>query len=146
MGTRSSITAKVSDGSFKTIYCHWDGYPSHHGRILLDHYGDQDKVDSLMALGDLSVLSASTECPAGHTYDTAQRGFCIAYGRDRGESGTEARSGLTAEESLHMLGTDGLDYGYLWDGSKWLFGDYHNRKTAVPSTQLTEEIIAGEDE
>ncbi len=33
MSTRSSISIKTSKNDGKTIYCHWDGYPSNNGAI-----------------------------------------------------------------------------------------------------------------
>lgn len=38
MGTRSSITVKMTDGSFKSVYCHFDGYLDHNGKMLAGHY------------------------------------------------------------------------------------------------------------
>ncbi len=122
MATRSIITAKVSDGTWRTIYCHYDGYPSHNGRILLDHYGDQAKVDALMALGSLSSLGASTEKPEGHTFNEPVSGFCVAYGRDRGEKNTEAAKGDTAAESIRNVGYCVQEFSYLWDGERWNMG------------------------
>ena len=115
MGTRSTITAKTSDGKFKSIYCHWDGYLDNNGRILLNSYADQQKIDALMALGDLSSLGASPEKPNGHSFDKPVDGYCVAYGRDRGEQGTEARIGDTAAEAQKRA----EEYNYLWDGTSW---------------------------
>ena len=49
MATRSKIAIEDQDGTVRSIYCHWDGYPSHHGPILLEHYTTQEKVESLIA-------------------------------------------------------------------------------------------------
>lgn len=70
MGTRSNIGMVHEDGSVTMNYCHWDGYPSHNGKILLENYTTTEKVRKLLALGDLSILGESTET-------------CIAYHRDR---------------------------------------------------------------
>ena len=56
MGTRSLIGKVNEDGTVTAVYCHWDGYISHNGHILRDHYDTQDKVDQLIALGGLSTL------------------------------------------------------------------------------------------
>ena len=55
MSTRSSIAIKTADG-IKSIYCHWDGYVDHNGRILKEHYQSPAKIAELIALGDLSSL------------------------------------------------------------------------------------------
>lgn len=117
MATRSTITAKISEGKFKSIYCHWDGYLDHNGRILLNSYTDQQKIDALMDLGDLSSLGASPEKPDGHSFEKPARGHCVAYGRDRGEEGTGARVDYTAAEAQGRCGAE--EYNYLWDGSCW---------------------------
>ena len=75
MATRS-IIAKLDDNGVQAIYCHNDGYLSNNGKILDQHYQDEDKVDELLLLGDCSSLKDTIE-------DT------IFYMRDRGESNKE---------------------------------------------------------
>lgn len=104
MSTRSSITALTSDGTYKSIYCHFDGYPSNNGRLLMDNYVEQELIDEMVELGDMSSLG-------GHPDDS------IYYGRDRGEGDeTKPRCGKTPKEAL---GKNGQEYNYLWDGDSW---------------------------
>ena len=56
MSTRSDIIVQRADGKWHRIYCHSDGYLSHNGQILFDHYNSQAKAESLVQLGDLSLL------------------------------------------------------------------------------------------
>lgn len=128
MGTRSSIVVKVGD-KVKGIYCHWDGYPSHNGRILIGHYNSQELAEQVISLGDLSSLDVSMECPDGHTYSTPKDGYSIAYGRDRGEDDTDAKEYGDYPEALESLEQE---CNYYWDGSRWLY----------EGKVLTEEIIA----
>lgn len=58
MGTRSRIAIRNADNTYTSVYCHWDGYPSHHGPILQQDYGTEDKVRALLAGGDFSSLEA----------------------------------------------------------------------------------------
>ena len=97
MGTRSSIAIKTEDG-IKAIYCHWDGYVDHNGRLLKEFYNTTDKVKELIALGDLSTLGSMIG--QKHDFDSKYGpepeldltgNWCLAYGRDRGETGTEAQ-------------------------------------------------------
>lgn len=91
VGTRASIIRKNLDESFDSIYTHWDGYPSHHGPILLGHYNTSDAVAKLLALGALSSLGE--EIGEKHNFDKATEQhptWCLAYGRDRGEDSTAA--------------------------------------------------------
>ena len=81
MATRSKIAIEDQDGTVRSIYCHWDGYPSHHGPILLEHYTTQEKVESLIALGSISSLAPETEIPEGvaHNFENATEGIVVAY-------------------------------------------------------------------
>ena len=85
MATRSSITIKNVDGTRRSIYCHWNGYPDGVGRILKESYNTTKKVNALINLGDISSLAPSIECPEGHSFDSPIKGYTVAYHRDRGE-------------------------------------------------------------
>jgi hypothetical protein len=102
MGTRSTIALEYADGTVDQIYCHWDGYLDHNGRILQDHYSDPFKLRELIDLGDMSSLRPEigekhafsqfelrAEEVAG--YKLLTENMCTFYGRDRGESGTERK-------------------------------------------------------
>lgn len=89
MGTRSTIAMEFLDGTVQQIYCHWDGYLSHNGKILQEHYTSPAKVQELVSLGDLSSLEG--EIGKKHAFMNPPPGVCTFYGRDRNETGTEAR-------------------------------------------------------
>lgn len=59
MATRSRIGIVNKDGSIRSIYCHWDGYPEGVGSILHKNYQDRDKVEELISLGSISSLGDS---------------------------------------------------------------------------------------
>ena len=103
MGTRSNIIVEREDGKWCRIYSHWDGYPSHHGPLLLNHYNRQARAKSLVSYGDLSSLDRHNNKPPGHSYDTPVKGHTVYCGRDRGEEGTEGLIG----ESLAAVWPDG---------------------------------------
>ena len=67
MSTNSRIGILHEDGTTETIYCHWDGYPEHHMPILTEHYNTAEKVQALLALGDISIL-ARQEPIASHQH------------------------------------------------------------------------------
>lgn len=94
MSTRSFIAKQIDEDKYLTIYCHGDGYPSHNGALLIDHYNSEEKVDELLKLGDLSHLEKNINLdpskPHGFDYDKRQDDVVVAYGRDRGDTGTEA--------------------------------------------------------
>lgn len=88
MATCSTIALEFADGTVGQVYCHWDGYLDHNGRILLEHWSDPFKLQKLIDLGDLSTLHS--ELGVKHHFDNHRDG-CTFYGRDRGETGCEAR-------------------------------------------------------
>ena len=120
MGTRSNIIAKVSDNRWGRIYVHWDGYPDHHGPILLDHYAEQVKIDALIALGDLSSLAE--EIGVKHNFDDRPDNACTAYGRDRGEKGVEAAYYGELAEALDDTTGSGAEFVYVWNGQSCSVG------------------------
>ena len=132
MSTNSSISAKCKDGKYRGIYCHWDGYPSHNGRILLAHYNTPEKVEELIALGSLSSLSERAFPADGeyHSYQNPANGVTIAYERDRGEKDQKATEANTLNELLSDIGNE---YDYYFDGEKWSCND-----------ELLEEVLAKE--
>ena len=73
MSTRSHIGIWNEDGSLDVIYCHWDGYPSYNGALLLHRYQDPEKIRELIALGDISSLAESVKPAEGeHTFESPQ--------------------------------------------------------------------------
>jgi hypothetical protein len=137
MSTRSTIARLNENGSIDAIYCHYDGYPSHNGRILFESYQDPAKINKLLALGDLSILGA--ELGRKHAFDrfhgrkympyqvTLKDGTkvdgCTAYGRDRGETGTEMQHFPNMVEVADMLSESWTEWVYLYvvAEKKWYF-------------------------
>lgn len=95
MATRSTIAIELEDGKVKQIYCHWDGYLSHNGAILMEHYSNPNKVQALMDVGDISslrpLIGEAHDFDARYSNDDPRNEWVVAYGRDRGETGTDAR-------------------------------------------------------
>lgn len=124
MATRSRIAIENQDGTVLSIYCHWDGYPSHHGPILLEHYTTQEKVESLIELGSISSLAPETEIPEGvtHNFENPADGIVVAYHRDRGED-----LSIKAHGSVNdFVKSDVEEYGYVFTAAgEWLFANGH---------------------
>ena len=102
MGTRSTIALEFADGTVQQVYCHWDGYLENNGKILAEHYSDPFKLRDLIDMGDISSLGTivGSKHPfsphEGETqkaqYDAAMAaGATTFYGRDRGETGVDAK-------------------------------------------------------
>jgi hypothetical protein len=64
MGTRSTIALEFADGTVQQVYCHWDGYLEHNGKILQEHYSDPFKLRDLIDLGDMSSLGEHALVPS----------------------------------------------------------------------------------
>jgi hypothetical protein len=52
---------EFADGTVQQIYCHWDGYLEHNGKILFNHYVDPYKTRELIDMGDISSLCNTIE-------------------------------------------------------------------------------------
>lgn len=117
MATRSNIGIKNTDGSIEMIYCHWDGYPSHHLPILTGHYNTEDKVRELLALGDISSLAERVKPNENevHTYNKAIDDVVVAYHRDRGE---ELHSAIKYP-NLDAALSDKEEYVYIFEDNEW---------------------------
>jgi len=119
MSTRSLIARKTEAG-FEAIYCHYDGYPKHHGPILTGHYTSDEKVAALMDLGALSILGP--ELGEAHEFVTfdSDTGACLAYGRDRNDPDS-AKALVKNEEELNQLADRfGAEYLYVYSQDRWL--------------------------
>jgi hypothetical protein len=138
VSTRSRIALALPTGAFRSIYCHWDGYPAHVGRTLTQHYTDFARVSQLMDLGDLSALreDIGTQHPFDDTvwslpqpdrdiaradWDAQYGRMCLAYGRDRGEQGVQARHHKSFRGLAMAAKNSGTEWLYLFMDGQWLF-------------------------
>jgi hypothetical protein len=99
MSTRSLIGIIKENDLVDYVYCHWDGYPSHNGKILLEDY-TSEKVLELINKGAMSYLGSTVE-------------GCEFYGNE------EAKT----DRSINNVGREyAVDYIYLFDQrhNKWL--------------------------
>jgi len=101
MATRSTIALEFADGTIGQVYCHWDGYLVHNGKILLENYSNPFILRDLIDLGGLSSLrpTIGTKHAFSHydvegmTSDEFYKlygNMCTFYGRDRGEGQSDA--------------------------------------------------------
>jgi hypothetical protein len=129
MATRSTIALEFADGTVQQVYCHWDGYLSNNGVLLQNNYSDPFVLRELIDLGDVSSLGKvvgtkhdfsrlDTQMPEDE-YERLYGDMTTFYGRDRGETGTGAKSfkdfedykeNFCHEEYAYILRTDGVWY------------------------------------
>ena len=142
MGTRSTIAMKKPEGGVVAIYCHWDGYPAHNGDILNKHWTDTDKIAQLIGLGDLSSLG--TELGEKQDFDnreTQSDGWCLAYGRDRGETDVEARHYPDVQSWIESKAKSWCEWAYLWDGENWLVHQIKDESTEYPVFDFADVVL-----
>jgi hypothetical protein len=113
MATRSRIGIENEKGEIKSIYCHWDGYPSNNGKILAEHYTDREKVEELIALGDISSLNENVGPSDGveHSFDNPASGVTVAYHRDRGD---DFRGPAVKYSMKGFTNSDYEEFGYVF--------------------------------
>jgi hypothetical protein len=99
MGTRSTIALEFADGTVEQVYCHWDGYLAHNGKILSDLYMDPFKVKELVALGGFSSLQ-----------ETVEETKATAYHHWRGEDLCINKYATVAE---YLADCQGEEYDYI---------------------------------
>ena len=138
MGTRSTIAVVRADGSVKSVYCHWDGYLSHNGQVLLDSYNSQELAEKVTSLGDISFLDKRYDPIGEHSYDNAEDDTTILYGRDRGETGVGGRTYRDFETYLTKNNHQGYDY--VFKDGRW-FVTYNSEHPVL----LTQERIDGDE-
>ncbi len=107
MATRSRIGMEMPNGEVRSIYCHWDGYPEGVGATLKEHYTNPEKVEALVALGDISVLG-----------DQLAVSDTVAYHRDCFEDYTPARVDMNIES---FAKSDFEAFGYVFTrNGEWI--------------------------
>lgn len=140
MATRSRIAIEDEDGKVRSIYAHWDGYPTHNGRILFEHYQDRAKVQKLIDLGNLSVLAPEVDIPEGvaHSFEIPHENITTFYDRDRGEINQEAKDHLGRKSFLR---SDVEEYGYLYTKEGvWLMVNGHKDSQTRDFIELKEVL------
>lgn len=147
MSTRSLIGLQQADGTVKAIHCHWDGYPEWNGEKLANFYPDEQHINKLLALGDISSLGDKPEAPEavqrfGFDYSLTDEFHALdkdeqqrlgkdvyhkttAYHRDRGDDWQQTQP--IVYSSLHDFIERGEEYNYVFiPGKGWYvnFSDY----------------------
>ena len=128
MSTPSLICMELPSGEVQNIYCHFDGYPSHNGRILKEHYKDKEIVEALMGLGNLSHLGPVIGGKVNFEQFVGKEGTddqCVAYGRDRGETGQEART-VPFDKLAKEAHDCNAEFIYLYRDGNWLVAQPDN--------------------
>ena len=106
MSTRCRIAIQHDNGSYESVYCHFDGYDNGVGSTLREFYNSEEQVKALIALGDLSFISQEQQC---------------AYHRDRGDAWdkTKPQTSCSFESLFRLADQTGAGYLYVFENSAW---------------------------
>jgi hypothetical protein len=138
MATRSTIAIENEDGTVNSVYCHWDGYISHNGKILLEHYSDRAKLAELIKHGSISSLGP--EIGIKHDFNDHSHDMTTFYGRDRDEKDCGFRRFICLAEYLL---SENQEYNYfLRTDNVWYVSTEKLRGFSV----LSERLEMGKDE
>lgn len=123
MATRCRIAIKEANGTYRSIYCHNDGYPEGVGEILETYYTEVNKIEKLMDLGDISSLGPSLEFKDPDTFFKDPRAYALDdgttdYNRWRDE-GTKAEVSDTLEELTSLAEDNAAVFLYIFEDGKW---------------------------
>ena len=124
MSTRSRIGYVGDDSKYYTAYCHFDGYPSYNGRVLLDAYCDIDKVKSLVNSGDFRALTGDVDC--------------IEYYPDVEHKPTVFD---TFDELLDFMNDSDQEYLYIYEDKEWVYYSIHNDNHKFTYMGLVEDYF-----
>ena len=98
MATRSRIAVELQDGTVKSVYCHWDGYPDGVGKDLLNkHFSSTGEVEDFIDEGSRSTVDES---------------YHKKYGESRGEKLEKPDVHTSADEYFNG---DIEEYGYMYN-------------------------------
>ena len=155
MATRSTIALLRDNGEVVKVYCHWDGYLDNNGRLLVENYNTPEKIEALLAGGDISSLGRVVgEKHPFDTYDKSKlspedlalaeraeaEGWTLYYGRDRGETGVEPK--VYADLGLYERNAQFEEYNYCFIYGTWYYTSYDGKVRSV--AEELEKIAAEE--
>lgn len=108
MATRALI---VNLKTMESIYCHYDGYPSHVGYLLNEFYNDDEIISELFVKGNLVSLAETIE----------KSEFFVRDKKENWES-NKPRIFSSKDLFIHHAKKSWCEYIYFWDGgfdNKW---------------------------
>ena len=106
MATRSTISLLSDTGVIFSVYCHWDGYLEHNGKMLHEHYTTMESVQSLVSLGSMSSLGENI-------IDT------VYYHRDRDEAWATTQPTLYSDWKYFVENMQAEEYNYIFTDGEW---------------------------
>lgn len=115
MGTSCYLKAKTSDNKWSAIYVNFDSYPSYMMPLLNNHFNTQERIDAMMALGNLSFLHENLEPHIGD--HRRQQNGTTAKHRDLDDDLIIAKADTLDE--LEPLLDYLVNYCYIYENNEW---------------------------
>lgn len=143
MSTNCHIAILNDDGSYDYIYCHWDGYPSHSGKILFEYYRTPEIVRELISLGDISSLGkrihpiAMDSNREPHSWENREEGVTVFYSRDRKDPNTGPEKGTLSDVACQA-------YSYIYKEGEWFLYRGKGYQRLAELFPATAKRLAGE--
>lgn len=111
MSTRSMIAIQDADGACYAIYCHFDGYVSHMGKMLTTYFNSDEKAADLVNEGEVRAIEISAENEVVLEYFNADF------------EKREIEYYDTVVDMLNAFQNSDREYIYLWDDviETWLY-------------------------
>lgn len=107
MATRALIGYLDEDRNFTCTYNHYDGYPDHLGKALLDHYNTDEKAKEIANTGYISFVDEDGKIDS--KYDEPANKMVLDDDIEE--------AGLQIGEKVDEYGGN---YGYVWFGNEWM--------------------------
>lgn len=126
-----------SNGNVVGVYCHFDGDLGGVGTTLNKYYRDPAKVKELITLGYNGISILGKEIGEKQNFNNpADRklGWCLFYGRDRGEKHKMSSRYLSITDFMNKYDQD---YGYVYDSKSntWFAFESH-RLVYIPGQSI----------
>ena len=111
MSTRSMIAIQDADGACYAIYCHFDGYVSHMGKMLTTYFNSDEKAADLVNEGEVRAIEISAENKVVLEYFNADF------------EKREIEYYDTVVDMLNAFQNSDREYIYLWDdeAEAWIY-------------------------
>tara|TARA_B100000497_G_C7625810_1_gene376079 strand:- start:250 stop:615 length:366 start_codon:yes stop_codon:yes gene_type:complete len=120
MATRSRIAVELDDGTVKSVYCHWDGYPNGVGQDLLNQdFSTTEQVERFIDEGSRSTVDES---------------YYEKYGESRGEKLEKPDVHSSVDDYYR---SDIEEYGYLFTNE----GEWHVKSAYSSRIDPVENVI-----
>ena len=138
MSTRSMIAVQDADGACYAVYCHFDGYVSHMGKMLTTYFNSDEKAADLVNEGELRAIdvSAENEVVLEHFEEDFEKREIEYYD--------------TVVDMLNAFQNSDREYLYIWDDviETWLYRKNiytNNGKMVEPEWKpVLSALISGE--